>query len=618
MESYLNQAESSYSNHHLFKWLHICECLDNVPTTSLVASGSCSSHQHLFQGIGTWSSSSNSYEGSQPTASPESRIPFSGSPPDGPQPQNGGPNQAGAPGILLKGAENSLSTASASPSSCHPFLWDWERSHPRNDEEITRFGAPDHHYRPWLRALQQESRSPSPDQGTSRMGPPGKEPVSSLEGIWEEMEPINSSRWSIPPPSGAPFAPPVQLGHFRPRHPADFRAEGWKKDAHQAYLYHISVTLDVTTKEAEALTAPVTRHMEHNRAQWHFIEEEDPLRYSVLLNNFYEEVHGYCLEYLDYYTEWIKPRGWWHKIILEKEQLNYCAHLTGAESPPNEVERLSEATLHSHWAGNEATKWGGTGKSYRKTKATLFETLKIHGLKEEYDYIIGGRGDPHQIDWKWSPWRCVVKEKPPQTREVEMPPWDVHRSPGRSKSRQKRSGGPKTILRGNCLHCHHKTPRPPPSPHPQWPLLLVMMGSLWSRDKSLGTKGPGTLPKILPPKGGLQRPPSHPFPSHWRVNQREWPMYTLFLRRLWDKTDPSLCGSMTDSKSSSPTKQRSIWYTSPMSCVSPSLSFTSLLHDSLQACVLHCCHQLWRLNCHHWRIISTKGSWSHKTSVSAV
>ena len=82
--------------------------------------------------------------------------------------------------------------------------------------------------------------------------------------------------------SGAPSAPPVQLGHFRPRHPTDFRGEGWKKDAHWAYLFHISVTIDVTTEEAEALTAPVTRHMERNRCQWHFVKEDDPLQYSVL------------------------------------------------------------------------------------------------------------------------------------------------------------------------------------------------------------------------------------------------------------------------------------------------------------------------------------------------
>ena len=175
----------------------------------------------------------------------------------------------------------------------------------------------------------------------------------------------------------------------------DFRGEGWKKDAHQAYLYHISVTQDITAEEAEALTTPVTRHMEWNRARWHFVKEEDPLRYSILLNDLFEEVHGYQLEYLDHCTEWIKPRGWCHKVILEKEQLNYCAHLTGAETPPSNVERPSEATLQSHWAGYEAAKWGGTRKNYNKARATLLETLKIHSLKEEYDYIIGGRRDPH-------------------------------------------------------------------------------------------------------------------------------------------------------------------------------------------------------------------------------
>ena len=60
---------------------------------------------------------------------------------------------------------------------------------------------------------------------------------------------------------------------------------------------------DITAEEAEALTAPVTRHMERNRARWHFVKEEDPLWYSVLLNDLFEEVHGYRLEYLDHYTE---------------------------------------------------------------------------------------------------------------------------------------------------------------------------------------------------------------------------------------------------------------------------------------------------------------------------
>ena len=82
-------------------------------------------------------------------------------------------------------------------------------------------------------------------------------------------------------------------------------------------------------------------------------------------------------------------------MILKKEQLNYCAHLTGAEPPLSDVEQLSEAALQSYRAGYEAAKWGGTGKNYKKARATLLETLKTNGLKEEYDYIIGGRRDPH-------------------------------------------------------------------------------------------------------------------------------------------------------------------------------------------------------------------------------
>ena len=106
---------------------------------------------------------------------------------------------------------------------------------------------------------------------------------------------------------GTTSAPAVQLGRFHPGHPADFRGEGWKKDAHWAYLWHISITIDVTTEEADTLTAPVTRHMEWNRHGWHFVKEDDPLRYSVLLNDFFEKVHRYHLNNLDHYTEWIKP-----------------------------------------------------------------------------------------------------------------------------------------------------------------------------------------------------------------------------------------------------------------------------------------------------------------------
>ena len=242
-------------------------------------------------------------------------------------------------------------------------------------------------------------------------------------------------------------------------------------------MYHISVTLDVTAEEAEALTTPMTRHMEWSRHWWHFVKEKDPLWYSVLLNDFYEEVHRYRLEYLDYYTKWIKPRGWCHKVILKREQLNYYKHLTGVEPPPDDMERPSESTLHSHQAAYEAAKWGGTGKAFKRAQSTLLETLQIHELEDKYYYILGGRRVPHPINLKRSPWRCVARGRWLQVREVEMHPWVVSRSPGRNKSRRKRSGSPKMTLGGNCL-CHHReTQLPLPPPCPLWPPLLVTMGS---------------------------------------------------------------------------------------------------------------------------------------------
>ena len=133
--------------------------------------------------------------------------------------------------------------------------------------------------------------------------------------------------------------------------------------------------------------------MEWNRHRWHFVKEDDPLQYSVL-NDFFKEVHGYHVNHLDHYTEWIKPCGWCHKVILQREQLNYCKHLTGVEPPPEDVEQLSELTLRSHQAAYEAAKWNGMGKALKKARATLLETLTLHGLEEEYYYIMGGEKGP--------------------------------------------------------------------------------------------------------------------------------------------------------------------------------------------------------------------------------
>ena len=85
-------------------------------------------------------------------------------------------------------------------------------------------------------------------------------------------------------------------------------------------------------------------------------------------------------------------------MILQREQLNYCKHLMGVEPPPEDVEKPSESTLCSHQAAYEAAKQSGPSKLVKKTKATLLETLVLHGLEEEYNYIVGGeKGEPLNI-----------------------------------------------------------------------------------------------------------------------------------------------------------------------------------------------------------------------------
>ena len=66
----------------------------------------------------------------------------------------------------------------------------------------------------------------------------------------------------------------------------------------------------------------------------------------------------------------------------------------GIEPPPDDVERPSESTLHSHWAAYEAAKQDGTRKTLKRAWSTLLETLAIHGLENEYYYILGGEKGP--------------------------------------------------------------------------------------------------------------------------------------------------------------------------------------------------------------------------------
>ena len=78
---------------------------------------------------------------------------------------------------------------------------------------------------------QQTGEAPGQDPQGQTQGRSRSHLRKGFEKRWSQSTPHPGGR-AFTSLSGAPSAPPVQLGCFHPRHPADVRGEGWKKDAH--------------------------------------------------------------------------------------------------------------------------------------------------------------------------------------------------------------------------------------------------------------------------------------------------------------------------------------------------------------------------------------------------
>ena len=271
MESYLNQAHSGYGDHSPLPQHHIHEHLDSMPTTWLAASRSHSSYWYLLRGSDIQPSSSDSYKRGQPPASAWSRISFSGLRQMAPTPRMEALIRQECPVTTQKEPRTPYQQQVQAPvlfthstgvgrGAILEMMW-------RKSQELECKAATVGHGQ----GLSTKDQGAIPKKTEEA---PGQDPQGLACGRSRSRlsRGFQQRQWSQSAPhpgggviastSGAPSASLVQLGHFRPRHPADFRGEGWKKDAHRAYLWHISVTIDVTAKEADALTTLVTRHME--------------------------------------------------------------------------------------------------------------------------------------------------------------------------------------------------------------------------------------------------------------------------------------------------------------------------------------------------------------------
>ena len=80
---------------------------------------------------------------------------------------------------------------------------------------------------------------------------------------------------------------------YTPREPSMCKSEGWRKDANRMYAYLLAQSdPNITAEEVERLITLVLDHMWRNRARWYWLKEDNPVEFSRLLNDLFQEVHN--------------------------------------------------------------------------------------------------------------------------------------------------------------------------------------------------------------------------------------------------------------------------------------------------------------------------------------
>ena len=202
------------------------------------------------------------------------------------------------------------------------------------------------------------------------------------------------------------------------------KSEGWRKDANQMYAYLLAQSdPNITAEEADRLITPVLDHMWHSRARWYWLKEDNPVEFSRLLNDLFQEVHNRRIPGLDTYVRWIKPGSWYHRSVLKREELNRYPHLQHAPQPPPNVTRPSDATLRSYRTAYEKSL--RTKKQVLKNRRIYAATLRLHGRTTEVNEI-----DPPHLTSATS----ALTPAPTPSRSQQTVPMEVDRRESPSTS----------------------------------------------------------------------------------------------------------------------------------------------------------------------------------------
>ena len=133
-----------------------------------------------------------------------------------------------------------------------------------------------------------------------------------------------------------------QPGHrLRPGHPdlavmvLKYRSSGWSRDLEHVLKVYYKHTVQAPFRESEWARV---RELFFDcfipkKAEVLVIKEESPLDYMPFIAEEFQRATGLHLNDLPEFTLWIKRGSYFHRLLVERGQVQECPHLIGAPLP---------------------------------------------------------------------------------------------------------------------------------------------------------------------------------------------------------------------------------------------------------------------------------------------
>ena len=156
---------------------------------------------------------------------------------------------------------------------------------------------------------------------------------------------------------------------------AKYRASGWRRDLEHVLKVYYGHTIQTPYQEAEWVQARECffDHLTPRKAEAVAIKEENPLDYMVYIAEEFKKATGLRLNGLPEFTLWIKQGSYFHGLLVERGQVQWCPHLIGTPLPRWPQLKPSESQEESYrWAKGPGV--GPSGPSVGTTAAPPQET----------------------------------------------------------------------------------------------------------------------------------------------------------------------------------------------------------------------------------------------------